>query len=37
MNYRARLPTPPAFEECAHGGLRFHRAEPVQIELGIGP
>jgi len=37
MNHRACLAAPPALEECAHNGPRFNRAEPVQIELGIGP
>jgi hypothetical protein len=37
MNYRARLPAPPALEEGTHGRPRFDRAEPVKIELGIGP
>src|SRR5207247_1396002 len=37
MDHGTGLPTPPALEERAHGGPRFRRAEPVQVQLGIRP
>jgi hypothetical protein len=36
MDHRTGLTAPPALEEGAYRGPRLYRAEPVQVELGIG-
>src|SRR5712692_8098601 len=36
MNHGTGLAALPTLEERSHRGLRFDRAKPVQIELGIG-